>query len=798
MTSNDTRVPNQVSYVLDGLTGPAEILVDRWGVPHIYASTSYDAFLVQGFNAARDRLWQIDLWRRRGLGQLSDVFGPSYLDRDRAARLFLYRGDMHDEWLSYGSDTKRVAQAFTEGINAYVRLTREDPSLLPVEFDQLGYQPAWWSPEDVARIRSHGLFYNLTEEVARARVLRDFGAGVEDLRRHREPAHRLRIPKGLDLSLIPDDVLRLYELVTAAPTFPASTASSSGEQHTRSPEGSNNWVLSPERTTTGRPLLANDPHRALSLPSLRYIAHLSAPGFDVIGGGEPVLPGISIGHNGHIAFGLTIFPIDQEDLYVYQTNPDNSLEYRYQGRWEPMRVETETVPVAGSDPVTVELRYTRHGPVIYEDTRQNTAFAVRAAWLEPGMAPYLGSMDYMRAHNWDQFLAAMNRWGAPPENQVYADTAGNIGWKTGGLTPIRSGWDGTLPVPGDGRYEWTGFYDMDQLPGAANPAGGWLATANEMNLPSDFPAHERVITYDWYAPYRRARIEEVLGGKLAMSARDCVDLQSDYVSIPARRILRRLRDLRSEDPRTAEALKLLREWDGNLTADSAAAALFEMWFRQHLRPALLTQALTQIVPAGKATEALQAVQTDESLLGDPRVDLSLLEEPADRLGADPERVITEALVSSLSGAVEHLERLLGPNRSDWAWGRLHVARLTHPFAALVDEPTRQQMTLGPTARGGSGDTVGNTAYLPSFVQSGGSTFRLVIDVGNWDESLAMNTPGQSGNLDSTHYADLFDPWARGEAFPMLYTREQVEAATEQRIFLEPGHPTSGATRQSSS
>ena len=770
--------------LLKGLNASAEIVVDRWGVPHIYASSTDDVFFAQGFNAARDRLWQIDLWRRRGLGLLSEVFGPAYLERDRAARLFLYRGDMHSEWLAYGSDTKRVTTKFIEGVNAYVRLAREDRSYLPAEFRELGYLPAWWSPEDVARIRSHGLFYNLSQEVARARVLRDYGPEVEDLRRQREPAHELRIPEGLDLSLIPDDVLRVYELATTPAVLADTAAGARDAVIEKPPEGSNNWVLAPGRTSTGRPMLANDPHRALSVPSLRYIAHLVAPDFNVIGGGEPALPGISIGHNGRIAFGLTIFAIDQEDLYVYQTNPADPREYRYQGRWEPMRTVQEAIPVRDAEPVAVELRYTRHGPVIYEDPERDTAFAARVAWLEPGMAPYLGSMDYMRAGNWDQFLAAMNRWGAPPENQVYADTSGTIGWKTGGLTPIRPNWDGLLPVPGDGRYEWAGFYDMDQLPGSVNPPAGWLATANEMNLPPGFP-QDRTITFDWYAPYRRHRIEEVLGDGRPLSLADSVALQNDFVSIPARRIIQQLDRLHPDSPKVADAVRLLRGWDGNLSADSAAAALFEVWYRRHLRPALLRKALGQLVPHDKVPDALQAVLPVEDLLADARVDLSLLGQPGARLGDDPASVISGLMLSSLADAVGDLEQLIGPDTGQWSWGKLHISRLVHPVSALVSVPLRKKMTVGPVPRGGSGDTVGNTAYTPNFVQSAGSTFRIVIDTGSWDGSLAMNSPGQSGDPDSSHYADLFESWANGDAFPLLYTRERVENAAEHRIILEP-------------
>ncbi|HYQ84026.1 MAG TPA: penicillin acylase family protein, partial [Rubrobacter sp.] len=326
--------PETVSYTVNGPRSPVEILIDHWGISHVYASSIYEAFFAQGWCAARDRLWQIDLWRRRGLGLLSEVLGPSFVEKDRAARLFLYRGEMHSEWLAYGSDTKRVASAFVSGVNEYVRLSREDPTLLPEEFRLMGYLPSFWSPEDVARIRSHGLFQNLASEVERALVLRDFGPEVEALRKPLEPPRDVSVPEGLDLSLIPTDVLRVYELATEPVEFAGGQSSPA-----KGMEGSNNWAISPGRTATGRPILANDPHRAKSVPSLRYAIHLSAPGMDVIGAGEPALPGVSIGHNGNIAFGITIFSIDQEDLYVYETNPDDPSEYRYEARWEPMEVE---------------------------------------------------------------------------------------------------------------------------------------------------------------------------------------------------------------------------------------------------------------------------------------------------------------------------------------------------------------------------------------------------------------------------------------------------------------------------
>nr|MDQ4008049.1 penicillin acylase family protein [Actinomycetota bacterium] len=707
-----------------------------------------------------------------GLGRLSEVFGARFVDRDRAARLFLYRGDMHAEWLAYGSATKRVATAFVEGINAYVELCVRDRAMMPAEFRELGYAPARWAPQDIAVIRSHGLFHNVEQEVARALTLRDFGPEVEDLRRVREPAHELRVPDGLDLDRIPDDVLDVYRLATSPPVF-----GTGGPPRPRTdPEGSNNWVVGASRSATGRPLLANDPHRAVGMPSLRYVVHLCAPGLDVIGAGEPALPGVSIGHNGNIAFGLTIFPIDQEDLYVYRTNPENPDEYDYAGRWEPMRVVHETVAVAGGESVDVELRFTRHGPVVYADRARHTAFAVRAAWLEPGMAPYLGSLDYMRARTTGEFTDAMNRWGAPGENQVYAAPDGTIGWRPAGLVPIRPNWDGTLPVPGDGRYEWSGFYDVDQLPSVHNPARDWVATANEMNLPDGYPNAERTVTYDWHHRYRHDRLAEVLGAATSLTVADCVRLQGDTVNVAARRVLAALDGL-APDPTVADAVGMLRAWDHDETADSGGAALYQLWFRRHLRPGLLRHALSGLVAPSHVDSALARLLPDEVLAADVRCDLAVL----DSLRTDPP-TLQGILTSSLAAAFAEARSRLGDDPRTWRWGRLHHAAPTHPLAGLL---SCSWTHLPRLERGGSGDTVLCTAYDGTFRQTAGATFRIVVDVGDWDSSVAMNAPGQSGRPEDPHWDDLYRGWADDRSFPLHFSREAVEAHTQTRYHLVP-------------
>jgi penicillin amidase len=330
---------------VDGLKQPVEIIVDRWGIPHIYAQSEADLFLAQGFNAARDRLWQIDLWRRRGLGLLAQAFGAAYVAKDRAARLFLYRGDMAAEWRCYGASAEAWTSAFASGINAYVAWAEQDPRRLPVEFRIMGHRPGRWQASDVVRIRSHARIRNIEHEVQRMEIGARFGFAADRWRKELEPKHALKLPEGTPLEAIPPEVLATYKLGTEPATFGKEQVGYYADAAAL--EGSNNWALAPHRSTTGRPILASDPHRVHEMPNLRYVQHLSCPGLDVIGAGEPAVPGISFGHNDKIAFSLTIFPVDQEDLHIYELNPDDPTKYRYGDGWESFRVLHEEIPVRG-------------------------------------------------------------------------------------------------------------------------------------------------------------------------------------------------------------------------------------------------------------------------------------------------------------------------------------------------------------------------------------------------------------------------------------------------------------------
>lgn len=775
------------AWPLAGLQGPADIVVDHWGIAHIFAASPRDAFFLQGYNAARDRLWQIDLWRKRGLGRLSKSLGSAYVEQDRAARLFLYRGDMEREWAAYAPGSRQWVEAFVAGVNAYVAEVRAGTRPLPPEFALTASRPEEWQAADVLRIRSHALVSNITSEVARAGVVCAAGLGADRLRRTVEPAgHKVVIPPGLHPCDVPADVLKDYVLATKPVDFAApgaKDARADDSPRTRlaaamdaaEHEGSNNWVVAPSRTATGRAILANDPHRQFGVPSLRYVVGLSAPGLDIIGAGEPALPGVSLGHNEDIAFGITIFAIDQEDLYVYELKKDDADSYRYRSGWEKMTLVRESIEVKGGPARDVELRFTRHGPVLAVDGGKHRAFAIRTVWSEPGLSGYFGSSRLLEAKTWDDFKAASNAWGAPPLNLVYADVRGNIGWAASGRAPVRKNWDGLLPVPGDGRYEWAGFYGKDVLPSSFNPAAGFFATANEMNLPAGYPSEQNKIAFEWTDRSRIDRIQERLGANAHVSLADSMALQADTVSTQSRRAIALLASLSSPDPEVADALARLRRWDNDESTGSVAAAIYEVWATKYLGKALVARATPEAARKLVGNGQLEAV-------------ITYLEHPDEALGADPAAARNAILQGSLQSALAELHERLGPDMNTWAWGRLHHAIFEPAVAPLADPELRAQMTVGPLRVPGSSSTPRAQHYRSGdFSVTAGASVRMVMDVGAWDNSVVINTPGQSADPMSAHYRDLFALWAEGTYVPLRFSRAAVDADAEFVIHLTPIH-----------
>jgi penicillin amidase len=766
---------------------PVEILRDRWGIAHIYARNQHDLFFAQGYNVARDRLFQLELWRRQATGTLAEILGPRALPADTGARLLRYRGDMNDELSRYHPRGAAIIGAFVEGINAYIERVEREPELRPIEFRILGIAPGHWTPEIVVS-RHNGLFRNVTQEIAVAQLVHRLGAeparGLLNL--HPGRPH-LDLDKAVDAALMRESLLGLYTASRAAVQFlpgdvvpayrgperPAEKAREGSSASVDSP-GSNNWVISGENSFTRAPILANDPHRAIQLPSLRYWVHLAAPGWDVIGSGEPALPGVAIGHNGQGAWGFTIFPIDQEDLYVYDTDPAAAARgpgrYRFRDGWEEFQVERATIAVKGQAAVTVDLKYTRHGPVLHEDREHHRAYALRAAWLEEGAAPYLASLRLDQAASWDEFREACRAFRTPSENLVWADKEGHIGWQAVGLAPIRGSWDGLVPVPGDGRYEWQGYLPPLELPHEANPARGWIATANQDNLPRGF-AH--TVGFQWTDAFRFARADEVLASGRRFTLADMTRLQQDELALPARSLVPMLRSVNPVGIKAKHARDRLLAWDFILDKDSVPAAIYVAWEK-----AVRRAVWERVVPREARTVFPVGALSTERLI-------QWLTAPDGRFGDDPLAGRNAVLLAALEQAVSDLERRLGPDTNRWIYGQeaFKHALVRHPLSGAVVPAIQARLDVGPLPRGGYANTVNNTSDSDN--QISGASFRVIADVADWDRSLGTNTPGQSGDPDSPHYRDLFGPWACGEYFPVFYSRSKVESVTESKTLLLP-------------
>src|SRR5712692_1943175 len=527
---------------LAGLGKPVEVLRDTWGVPHIYAQSVPDLFFAQGFVAAEDRLFQMEMWRRTGAGELAEILGPAYLERDRFARLVRYRGDMEVEWTSYAPDAKLIMESFVRGVNAYIQDRRDN---LPIEFQLLGALPGEWKPEHcLLRIAGLLMCRNAVTEAVRAKIISRIGPEQTAKLLPPDPPTKRPEMAGALMQNIDVGVVRTLEQAIGPVRFDTEP-------------GSNNWVVDGTLSATGKPLLANDPHRPVVLPSLRYLTHLVAPGWNVIGAGEPALPGVAAGHYERVAFGFTIVGIDQEDIYVEKTDPANPNRYQYRGEWRDMKLEREKIRVKGkSEPVEVELKFTVHGPVIHEEPQRGRAFALKWVGSEPGSAGYLPSLSLDRAQNWQEFVATMERWKIPSENLAYADVDGNIGWYAAGMSPIRKDWSGLVPMPGErGAYEWSGFLPTSELPHVFNPPQHYIATANHNILPPRYP-HQ--LGYEWAAPFRFRRVDQVLKSGKKFTIEDFEKLQHDATSLEAQELVGLLKSAPSGG---GSARKMLESWD---------------------------------------------------------------------------------------------------------------------------------------------------------------------------------------------------------------------------------------------
>jgi penicillin amidase len=736
-TQSLARIEGDLS--VPGLKEPVEVLRDEWGIPHIYARNTHDLFFAQGYVTAQDRLWQMEMWRRWHEGRLAEIFGPKAFEFDARTRLMMFRGPWDAaEWTSYHPEAEQIFTAFANGVNAFIRHNADN---LPVEFKLTGVRPDPWTARTVvlrwaqiglSSVRGHGI-----NELQLAMNVARFGPEEANRRAKPDPMEPLRVPAGLDVKLITQDVLNaaragdddpftgdLPALEVIEPyraLMPQVRAARVSSPWDPADAGSNNWVMSGSRTPSGIPILANDPHRRIEMPALRYFSHLVAPGWNVMGGSEPPFVGINAGHNERMAWGFTFAGTDMVDVYVEELNADDPNMVRWQDGWEPMRVVREEIKVKGEAPRSVDLKFTRHGPVFYVDTANRRAYAVRSVVQEPGTAAYFGSFKLAQAPGCKDFFDRAMFWKVPSHNLICGDADGNIALQVSGLTPDRDGWNGRLPVPGTGKYEWKGF--RSDLPREMNPARGYIATANDNTHP---PGYEgRPVFYhstEGVATSRIKRLHQILGSGKKFTVKDHELIQHDAYSLAAERDLPLFKGWTAKDAEAERARAMVAAWDGVLTRETTAGAIFVRW-----------------------SDAVDdAVWTAN--------------------GNDRRALVEAGLVK----AVERLKADLGTDWTEWRYGRIAQSRLPHMFVPAFDLP--------PVERPGAFGTV----------NANGANFRRIVDLSNLDNSVWTNAPGQSGQPGSPFYDNLRDSLGNGQYLPLLFSRGAVEKRTTYRLTLRPG------------
>jgi penicillin amidase len=766
---------------VDSLEAEAVVIRDRWGIPHIYASNAHDLFFAQGYVHAQDRFWQMEFWRRVGSGRVAEILGPSALESDRFIRTVGWHRTAAQELERLDDESQAVLEAYAEGVNAYISTHR---GRLGLEFTLLRltgveFEPEPWTPLDTlcwAKVMAWDLGGNMDEELLRGHVAARLGVRAVNVLVPPYPAdHPLIVPHPLteaSLEAVPRAAFETHFV----------EAGKNG--------GSNSWAVSGDRTETGMPLLANDPHLGIQMPSIWYEIglHCSPIGancpYNVVGASFAGSPGVIIGHNDRIAWGVTNLGPDVQDLFIERINPENPNQYEFQGQWLDMDIIREEIRVAGEEePVVVFARLTHHGPLINDvagGTEEEWSFGLQPlafSWtaLQPGTLVH-SILLLDRAGNWEEFQEALSYWDVPGQNFVFADVEGNIGYQASGRIPIRASGDGSMPAPGwSGEYEWVDYIPFDELPHAFNPPEGYVATANNAVVGPDYPY---LITKDWDPGYRALRVVELIEADPVLSPADMQAIQADSSPVWAREVLSHVRALSSDDPNLAEALDLLRTWDGRAVRDSAGAALFEAT-RLHLIERTFGDEMGEQLLRRAQMSAMDAL-------------VSLLAEPTSQWFDDvttPEvETRDHVLLAAVEAAVEELTDAQGQDKTRWRWGDLHTATFENQSLGQCGIGLIEAIfNRGPVPVDGTIATLNNTGYSPDdpYGVSTVPSYRQIVDLGDLTRSVAMHTTGQSGHAFHRHYDDMVDPWRNVEYHRMLWTREDVEADAAGVLTLAP-------------
>lgn len=805
---------------LEGLNGPVDIYRDKMGIPHIYASTPHDLFFAQGYVHAQDRFWQMDAWRHIGSGTLSEMFGKGQVETDTFLRSLGWRQTAEQEYAELAPEPKAIIDSYTAGVNTYLK--DHDTTALSLEYAVLGLlSPAYeiepWTPVNSVtwgKAMAWDLRGNMSDEIERAVLLKTLTAEqVAELYPAYPQDHPVIVKRiGGDVSKVESPISQVaIDPRLSTLDFRGLSGKLALVDQALGPVtngfGSNSWAVSGARTATGMPLLANDPHLGIQMPSIWYQAHLECKPkteecpYNVAGFTFAGVPGVIIGHNDKIAWGVTNLGPDVMDLYVERVNPDNPNQYEVNGEWVDFETRTERIQVVGGEPIDVTVRLTRHGPVISESfgplKNENTdnipdfvpfkeragielpeRYVIALKWtaLSPS-TPFEAIWGFNRAQNWEDFREAAKSFHVPAQNLLYADVEGNIGYQMPGDIPMRANGDGSLPVPGwTDEYEWTGFIPFEELPYTFNPPEGYIVTANNRCQPWDDP---HFITRDWDYGFRAQRIVDMIEkapGKIDIAY--IQSMQGDSFDANGPTYVPLLLQLDELSDVETKAQSLLENWDYQDRADSAAAAVFNAFWRH-----LLQNTFDDDMPdkrnfpegSSRWNEVMRRLD-ENSPWWDNKTTTDIRESRSD------------IIRKSFEQGVAELQDIFGKDLAKWNWGEMHTSTFKNSTLGESGVPPIEALfNRGPFPTSGGESIVNATGWS---VQEGYETnslpsMRMIVDLGNLNNSLTVHTTGQSGHAYHPHYADMAPLWATIEYYAMLWDEETVTADAEGHLVLIP-------------
>jgi penicillin amidase len=752
---------------LTGLAAQVEVLRDRQGIPHIFAASERDAQFALGFVHAQDRLWQMEMNRRIASGRMAEALGRGALDMDRFLRTIGIRRVAQANVRHLDSESRALLDAYAAGVNAFLGTK----PVLPIEFWIFGITPEAWSAVDSAawgKMMAWDLGGNWRAELLRLQLARRLPTSA---------IQEFFPPYPGDAPILLPDLRELYgELEKEPPQISAADALGGA---------SNSWVLAGSRTASGKPLLANDPHLGLTAPNVWYFAHLHAPGLNAIGATLPGVPGIVLGRNDRMAWAATNTGPDVQDLYLERLDASG----RYLAPQGPLRftVLRETIKVKGAEDEVIDVRVSRHGPVISDVfasalDAMPRGHALAFAWtaLAEDDVSLQALFKLPRSRSWKEFVEGLRDFHVPQQNLSYADVDGNIGFIAPGRIPVRKAQNplkGLAPAPGwDARYDWAGFIPFDELPRALNPPGARIVTANQKIVP---PGYRHHITAEWFAPYRAQRIEQLLDARGKQDRASAAGMQMDAVSLPARELLPRMIAIQGASPEAGEALKWLAAWDGTMAANRAEPLIFVAWWRE----------LSRALYADELGTAFRGAWSERAgFVADVLADKAGQGRWCDDVRTKRVESCDDILSASLDRAMAELRRRYGDNPDRWRWGEAHEARLRHRPLSRSGWLRRYFDIAMPSGGDSYTVNVGRMDFgdeAEPYSNRHAASFRAIYDLAEPEASLFIHPGGQSGNVLSPHYRDFAPLWARGDYVPMITDRARLQADAVRRLVLKP-------------